>query len=258
MDLSLTGQTALVTGGSKGIGRAVAGRLAAEGCTLHLAARTGADLEAAKKQIMDTTGVAVSIHPLDLSESANIARLAQACAEVDILINNAGAIPGGDLATIDEPRWREAWDLKVFGYINLTRAIYGRMAARGAGVIVNVIGLAGERPAANYIAGSAGNAGLMGFTRALGGASPDHGVRVVAVNPGLIATDRMRTLLEKRAEGEHGDKSRWQDYLADLPMGRAGTPEEVADTVAFLASPRASYISGTVVSIDAGASVRNR
>ena len=130
MDLELNGLTAVVTGGSKGIGRAVADRLANEGCALHLVSRTETDLQIAKQEIAGATGVEVTIHPMDLSVSDNVQRLAEACGGADSLVNNAGAIPGGDINSVDEARWREAWDLKVFGYINLTREIYNRMAAR--------------------------------------------------------------------------------------------------------------------------------
>src|SRR6185295_5249438 len=104
--------------------------------------------------------------------------------------NNAGAIPPGTLRDLTDERWRHAWDLKVFGFFNLTREIYKRMRERGSGVIVNVIGVAGERHRANYIAGTTGNAGLMAFTRALGSESVDYGVRAVGVNPGGIQTER--------------------------------------------------------------------
>ena len=256
MDLNLAGRVALITGASKGIGLAVAQSLAEEGCAVHLAARTQADLESARDRIVQAHGVAVTIHATDLSVSANVLALAEAVGDIDILVNNAGAIPGGDIARIDEATWRAAWDLKVFGYVNLTRAVFARMKARGRGVIVNVIGLAGERFDADYIAGSTGNAGLMAFTRALGGASADQGVRVVGVNPALIATDRMTTLLKRRAQDSFGDESRWREFLKDLPMGRAGEPEEVAAMVTFLASDRAAYISGIIVTIDAGVSAR--
>jgi NAD(P)-dependent dehydrogenase (short-subunit alcohol dehydrogenase family) len=256
MDLGLTGRSALITGASKGIGLAVAEGLAAEGCNLHLAARTKADLERARDAIRARHQVEVSIHPADLSEGDGCRRLAETCGALDILVNNAGAIPGGDLLAIDEERWREAWDLKVFGFINLSRAVYAGMKARGRGVIVNIMGGAGERPDAAFIVGSAGNAGLAAFTRALGGRSLDDGVRVVGINPGMIATERMRTLLEDRAEKTHGDRTRWQDFVNNLPLGRGGEPREVADAVLFLASGRSSYTSGTVLTIDGGATNR--
>jgi NAD(P)-dependent dehydrogenase (short-subunit alcohol dehydrogenase family) len=257
MDLNLHGKTALVTGASKGIGLAVAKTLAGEGCNLHLVARSKETLEAAREAIRKRHQIAVALHPLDLSRSDSVAQLAESCRDIDILINNAGAIPGGTLDAIDEARWRAAWDLKVFGYINLTRAFLALMEKRGRGVIVNVIGLAGEKMDAGYVAGSAGNASLIAFTKAVGGTSLDKGVRVVGCNPGPVETDRIVTLMKSRAEREFGDASRWQEYLKRLPLGRAAKAEEVADLVAFLASDRAGYISGTVYNIDGGLGARN-
>ncbi|MCP5150398.1 MAG: SDR family oxidoreductase [Ectothiorhodospiraceae bacterium] len=256
MDLELSGRTVLVTGGSKGIGRAVAEGFAEQGCRLHLVARGAADLERTAAAIRGTHGVEVDVHALDLSDSTSISTLVERVPAVDVLVNNAGAIPGGTLDAVDESTWRAAWDLKVFGYINLTRAYYARMRERGHGVVVNVIGLAGEKVDAGYIAGTAGNASLMAFTRALGGESPAHGIRVLGVNPGAIETERLVGLMRTRAAAERGDADRWQDYVANLPLGRPGKPREVADVVVFLASPRASYVSGTVLAVDCGHSVR--
>jgi NAD(P)-dependent dehydrogenase (short-subunit alcohol dehydrogenase family) len=256
MDLGLAGRTALITGASKGIGRAIADGFAAEGVHLHLAARTRTDLEVARDAIRARWNVNVSVHPADLSDGDNCRALAAAVGEIDILVNNAGAIPGGDIAAVDEERWRAAWDLKVFGFVNLTRAVYPAMKARGRGVIVNIIGLAGEMLNANYIAGTSANASLMAFSRALGADSFDSGVRVVGINPGMVATDRMRVLFETRAEKELGDKSRWKEFTKGLPQGRAAEAREIADAAVFLASDRASYISGTVLTIDGGTAHR--
>lgn len=253
MDLQLRGLSALITGGSRGIGLACARALAAEGCNLRLAARTEADLEAARDSIAAEHGVEVAIHPVDLSVGDSARGLLAACGELDILINNAGAIPGGNIARIDEARWRDAWDLKVFGYINTCREAYGAMKQRGRGVIINVIGAAGERPTAGYIAGSAGNAALMALTRALGANSLRDGIRVLGVNPGLITTDRLTDLMRQRAQAKFGDSSRWEELLAGSD---AGAPEQVADLVAFLASPRAAHLSATIITIDGGASAR--
>ena len=252
MDMELKGKKALVTGSSKGIGLAVAKALAAEGCTVHMVARTAETLEAARAEVVAAGDAQAHAHPTDLSQQGAAEALAQAVGDVDILVNNAGAIPGGDIAAIDEATWREAWDLKVFGYVNLVRLYYARLKARGGGVIVNVVGLAGERPDFGYIAGSAGNAALMAFSRGVGGRSLDDNIRVVGVNPGPVETDRIITLFRKKAQDEFGDPERWREYMTKQPLGRAAKAEEVADLVTFLASPRASYISGTVVTIDGG------
>lgn len=256
MDLGLKGKSALITGASKGIGAAVARVLAAEGCDLHLCARSEEGLVALRDGIAGRHQVSITLHPMDLSGSDAQAQLAEACSGIDILVNNAGAIPGGTLDAVDEARWREAWELKVYGYVNLTRALYAAMKARGGGVILNVIGLAGEHPIFEYVAGTTGNAALMGLTKALGGKSVEDGIRVLGVNPGLVSTERMVTMLEGRAESELGDRSRWQELAKTLPMGRPATPEEVADLCGFLVSERASYLSGIVVPVDGGKAAR--
>lgn len=253
MDLGIRGRTALVTGASRGIGRACAAGLAAEGCDLHLAARTAADLEAVRKQIESRHAVQVTTHVVDLSQRQGALELAGRCGDVDILVNNAGAIPAGDLFSIDDGDWRKAWELKVFGCIELCRSLLPRMKARGRGVVVNVIGVAGERPDAGYVVGGTGNAALMAFTRALGGRSLEDGIRVVGVNPGAIRTERLEEIAREMAAANLGDPERWEELLS--ARGRLGEPEQVADLVAFLASERASHLSGTIVTIDGGASV---
>ena len=256
MDLKLSGRTALITGGSRGIGLGVAQGLAAEGCHLHLTARNATDLDAARGKILAAHKVNVTCHALDLGVSENARKLAQACRDVDILVNNAGAIPQGTLTGLDEKTWRASWDLKVFGYINVTRDIYAAMCERKRGVIVNIIGGAGERPTAGYVAGSMANAGLMAFSRALGAESPNHGVRVVGLNPSATATDRGVTRWRNQAQKDLGDAERWRELTKGFPFGRPAEVKEVADVVVFLCSDRASYVSGTVISVDGGAAAR--
>jgi len=254
MDLHLTGRTALVTGASKGIGLATAHSLAAEGCSLVLVARTRADLERARQAITASHGAAVTVHALDLSDSANVDALVDETGAVDILVNNAGAIPSGTLGRIDEATWRAAWDLKVFGYVNLIRRMYEAMKGAGGGVIVNVIGAAGDKPTAGYVAGSAGNAALMAVTSALGATSRRHGIRVVGINPGLIETDRLIDVLRPEAERRLGDGDRWRELLdRTYPPG---LPEHIGDLVAFLASDRSANTTGTTFTVDGGASAR--
>jgi 3-oxoacyl-[acyl-carrier protein] reductase len=256
MELGLRGRKALVTGASKGIGRACAEALAAEGCDVVLVARTAADLAAVQAAITAQHNVSARYYPLDLAESGAVDRLAELCADTEILINNAGAIPGGTLDQIDEARWRQAWDLKVFGYINMTRRFYALMRERRRGVIINIIGAAGENPDSDYIAGSTGNASLMAFTRALGGTAPRDGLRVVGINPGPVMTDRLVTLMRRRAEARFGDAERWTEFLKPLAFGRAAKPEEIAAMAVFLASDHSAYTSGTIITIDGGGSSR--
>jgi 3-oxoacyl-[acyl-carrier protein] reductase len=254
MDLGLRGKRALVTGASKGIGAAVARALAGEGVHLELTARSADLLESLAAKLRREHDVRVETHALDLAQQGEPERLAAAVGAVDILVNNAGAIPGGDLDAIDEARWRDAWNLKVFGYVNLTRAMLARMKQRRSGVILNVTGLGGLMPTPGYICGSAGNASLNAFSEALGGDSLDYGVRVLAVAPGLVVTERMETVLRARAAKEWGDAERWRDRLQamNLPGGRAASPEECADLVCFLVSPRAGYVNGITVRLDGG------
>jgi 3-oxoacyl-[acyl-carrier protein] reductase len=252
MELGLRGKKALVTGASRGIGRACAEVLAEEGCDVALVARTAADLETARAAIVAKHNVAVRVFALDLSLGRNVERLAAECADIEILVNNAGAIPGGDLDAIDEGRWRSAWDLKVFGYINMTRRFYASMRGRRAGVIVNIIGAAGENPDFDYIAGSSGNASLMAFTRAIGGTAPRDGLRVVGINPGPVMTERLVTLMRSRAEARFGDAERWLEVMTGYAFGRAARPEEIAWMAAFLASEKSGYTTGSIVTIDGG------
>ena len=240
MDLKLKGKTVLVTGGSKGIGLACAKSFMAEGCRIHIASRNKDNLDKAKAALGGDTHA----HVADLRDGAALKALASACGDVDILVNNAGDIPGGTLESLDEAKWRHAWELKLFGYINLTREIYSRMRARKSGVIVNVIGMAGENPSFEYICGSTANAGLAAFTKSLGKGSLKDGVRVVGLHPPSTRTDRIITLMKAQAKAKFNDESRYEEL-----MGNVIEPEQVADTAMFLASPRAGQLSGVVLNL---------
>ncbi|MGH8734410.1 MAG: short-chain dehydrogenase/reductase, partial [Burkholderiales bacterium] len=230
---------------SKGIGLACARAFAAEGCHVHIASRSRERLEDARKLL----GGAAKAHAVDLRDGAALRQLAQACADVDILVNNAGDIPGGTLEAIDEARWRHAWELKVFGYVNLTRELFTRMKARKSGVIVNVIGMAGEKPSFEYVCGSVANAGLGAFTRAMGSGSSAFGVRVLGVHPPATRTDRIVPLIKAAAKEKLGDENRWEELIGTGAFGQMIEPEQVADMVAFLASPRAGKLSGVMINL---------
>jgi hypothetical protein len=252
MDLGLNGRRVLVTGGSQGIGLAVARGFLVEGASVTIVARDAQRLAAAAADLSRVPGAQVGTRSADLAQPGAAQALADACPDTDILVNNAGAIPTGDIFAVDEARWREAWDLKVYGYVNLMRAMYTHMRGRGPKVIVNVLGIGGERPQWRYVCGNAANVALAGVTKSLGGRSIDDGIRVVAVNPGGVETERMVAIQKARAARELGDAGRWRELFADKPLRRAATPEEVANVILFLASDKASWVSGAVVPVDGG------
>ena len=259
MDLDLKGRTALITGGSKGIGYAIAEQMAGEGCNVILAARNGEGLTKAKAQLgAQYPDVSIRVHSVDLSTESGTTALAAAFPDIDILVNNAGAIRRGALDEITDEMWRGYWDLKVFGYINLTRSFYALMKARRRGVIINIIGMGGERLPSNYIAGGTGNAALIAFTKSIGGSSARDGIRVVGVNPGAVLTDKLLISLRKDAQARFGDPERWEEITKDLPFGRTIRAVEVSALVALLASDLSGYTTGTVFNIDGGILYRNR
>jgi len=251
MNISLKDRSAVITGASRGIGLAIARRFLESGCDLHLVARDASALNAAAREF-GTTGCRVTCHAADLATPDGIAAIQLACADADILVNNAGSIPAGSLEHVDEMTWRAAWDLKVYGYINLTRAMIPGMYARGDGVIINIIGMGGVAHDHDYICGSAANAALIAFTNALGSRSTDRGVRVLGLNPSATRTTRIEAMARARAHQTLGDPERWPELLSDLPFGRLLDPDEVARFTLFLASNCASYSSGTVINLDGG------
>ncbi len=250
MDLGLQGRTVLVTGGSRGIGAAAARVFAAEGAELILVARDQAALSQMRTEILAAYSVRVDIEPCDVSKCSEIERLAQRRGpQIDVLVNNAGAVPSGDLFAIDDARWRQGWDSKVFAYVNMCRAFYPHLKARGGGVIVNVLGAGSRQKRADYICGGMANASLDFFTETLGAESPADNIRVVGVSPGPVATERYRAIMQERLQAN-------PDAAPKLPFGRIAAPEEIANAIAFAASPRSSYTSGAIISVDGGVSVR--
>ncbi len=252
MDLKLKGQRVVITGGSKGIGLAVAHSFAKEGATPILVSRSLAGLQSAAQEIKAHTGVDCEVLAIDMGARGSAKTLTEQCGEIDILVNNAGAIPGGSVLDIDEDRWREAWELKVFGYINLVREVLPLMQAKKKGVIANIIGMAGAAPRNAYLCGSTANAALIAFTQAVGGASVSHGVRVFGVNPSPTRSERMQTMLQAQAQKKFDDPSRWMELTQTMPFGRMAEPQELADLTTFCCSPLAGYLSGSVINVDGG------
>ena len=259
MDLGLAGKHVLITGGSKGIGLALAHAFAAEGANVVIAARDAATLERAAGEVRRKHNAKVAVHPADLSQQRARDDLHRAFPAIDVLVNNAGAIPGGGIADISMERWQEAWALKVFGYIHLCQLYVADMKSRRSGTIVNIIGMGGRAVRPDYICGAAGNAALIGFTNALGAETPRHNVRVFGINPAATMTDRIITLSKTRAKALLGDENRWQELLnADkLPFGRIKSAEEVASLAAMLSAPQVHYLSGTVIDMDGGGQWRS-
>lgn len=250
MDLGLAGKKVVVTGGSKGIGLAVAKTFAAEDARVVITARSAAALDEAAESIPNAETLAA-----DLSTDTGREALFAAHGDADILVNNAGAIPAGDLDTVTMEAWREGWELKVWGYIHLCKLFVPAMSARHAGTVVNIIGMGGRAVRPGYIAGAAGNAALIGFTQALGAETPASNVRVFGINPAPTLTDRIKTMARVWAERDFGDPERWEEKLdrSKMPFGRIKTPEEVGALAAMLCAPQVHYLSGTVIDMDGGA-----
>lgn len=257
METGLRGKVAMVSGASKGIGRAVAEKLAAEGAHLSLCARGAEALGAVARAIEDKHGVGCLAHGADLARGEDIEAWVRATVErfrgVDVLVNNAGSAQGGPFRELPDQAWLDSWQLKLFGYIRVARAVFPHLVTRGGGRIVNVIGIAGVQPMENYMIGGAANAALLNFTKALADEGAPHGILVTGVNPGGIRTERWDGILVKwgAAKGVTPEEAE-REILRGVPLKRPGTADEVANLVVFLASDLSTYITGTTIAIDGG------
>ncbi len=252
MDLLLSNKVAIVTGASRGIGKAIAETLSAEGMKLVLAARSRPDLEAVASSLPNEA----LVQAIDLREPESANRIVAAAIEsfgrLDLLVNNAGATKRGDFLALTDEEWIDGFALKFYGAKRLSRAAWIHLQA-SQGAIVNIIGIGGRTGSAEFTIGGAVNAALMNLTKALADRGIQEGVRVNAINPGSIATERLQTRLRKYAQANRID---FEEAMRQMPqalkIARFGEPAEIARAVAFLASPQAAYIQGSILDVDGG------
>jgi 3-oxoacyl-[acyl-carrier protein] reductase len=252
VDLRLTDKVAIVTGASKGIGRAIAQTLAAEGMRIVAVARTRAQLD----ELASPLGDACLVQAVDLRAADAPAAVVEATVtrygRLDVLVNNAGATTRGDFLALSDADWADGFALKFFGAMRLSRAAWPHLRT-SSGSIVNVVGIGGRTGSAEFAIGGAVNAALLNLTKVLADRGVTDGVRVNAINPGGIATDRLQTRLRHFAAAQQVDLSEAEQRMARaLGVARFGQPDEIARLVAFLASPLAGFCQGSIVDADGG------
>jgi len=256
MDLGLTGKVALVTGGSRGIGAAVAAGLAREGARVAITARTAARLEETARKLRET-GAEIHAVAGDLTQPGEAERLvANTVAHfgrIDILVNNAGASPGGRLLDLTEADWEKSLQLKFMGYVRCSKAVIAQMLRQGGGRIVNIVGNDGVKPLGLELSPSAANAADLAVTVALAEQYGRHNILINAINPGPVATERWDELVAgiARAHGISVDDAQ-RKVDRSVPLGRIARPQEVADVAVFVASERASFMNGALILLDGG------
>ncbi|TCT04227.1 SDR family oxidoreductase [Aquabacter spiritensis] len=256
MDLGLSGKAAVITGGSRGLGAAIAGVLAREGMNLVLMARDGAALATTAATLAQAHGVAVTPVSADLSAADAVARAADAAVSalggVDVLVNSAGATKRGNFFSLTEADWESGYDLKFFSAVRMSRALWPSLKAR-QGAIVNIVGIGGRMPAADFTIGGSVNAALLNFTKALAEVGTQDGVRVNAVNPGFFRTDRLaHSLRSLREQTGCSAEEAEATLLARLGVRRFGEAREVGDLIAFMISRHADYLNGAAIELDGG------
>jgi NAD(P)-dependent dehydrogenase (short-subunit alcohol dehydrogenase family) len=257
MDLGLKGKVALVTGGSKGIGKAVAQGLAEEGARVAICARTRTELDAAAMEIGKAAGAEVFAVAGDLTREADVQKIVDTTAarfkRIDILVNNAGAAPGGLLLDLTEEDWHQALELKFLGYVRCMKAVIPLMLKQGGGRIVNIVGNDGVKPIGVELTPSAANAADLAVTVALAEQYGRHNICINAINPGPVATERWDGLISGIARVRKISVAEAQKRAeTSIPLGRICTPEEVANVAVFVASERASFMNGAVITLDGG------
>ena len=257
MDLGLKGKVTLVTGGSKGIGKAVARGLAQEGARVAICARTQGELDATAAELTRTTGGEVFAVAGDLTREADVHEIVEATVarfgRIDVLVNNAGAAPGGLLLDLTEEDWHKALELKFLGYVRCMKAVIPHMLRQGGGRIVNIVGNDGVKPIGVELTPSAANAADLAVTVALAEQYGRHNICINAINPGPVATESWDGLIGGIARIRQISVAEAQKRAeVSIPLGRICTPEEVANVAVFVASERASFMNGAVITLDGG------
>ncbi|HLK51014.1 MAG TPA: SDR family NAD(P)-dependent oxidoreductase [Bryobacteraceae bacterium] len=256
MERRLKGKTAIVTGANRGIGKAIAQRLAAEGCRLVLCARDSRLLQETQREIEGAGGPAASL-ALDLRTPEAAVRLTEFAkktfGQIDIVVNNAGATRRGEFLELTDADWEDGFALKFFGAVRLTRAAWPHLRA-SAGSVVNISGVGGRMPGAQFAIGGSVNAAMLSFTKAMADVGIRDGVRVNAINPGNVRTARYLQRLEQVAR-EHGvdTASAEKKIIAGAQVTRIGEPEDIAALVAFVVSAEGSFLQGALIDMDGGA-----
>jgi 3-oxoacyl-[acyl-carrier protein] reductase len=251
----LAGKIAIVTGASRGIGRAIALRLAQDGATLALASRTEGDLAKVASEIKSHGGMATIVAG-DLRDPGIPAALVKAALDafgaIDIVVNNAGATKRGDFFELTDADWTDGFALKLLGAVRLTRAAWPHLKAR-RGSVLNIIGAGGRTPGAEFTIGGSVNGACLSFTKAIADIGIRDGVQVNAINPGRIKTDRFQQTLAAEAVQHGGDvNAALQAIVRKSNIVRLGEPEDVANLAAFMVSPQSRYMQGSLVDLDGG------